>query len=115
MTIDASKGNTQQITLKAKGNATTITNPTLGQELTIEWIQDAVGSRAYSWPSNCKFAGGSAPAASTEKAYTDSVTFRYDGTNWNHGMFLRKEEWARYEPLGVRKFPKMADDSARTG
>ncbi|MDQ6945467.1 MAG: phytanoyl-CoA dioxygenase family protein [Actinomycetota bacterium] len=37
-----------------------------------------------------------------------------DGTNWNHGMFPPKEEWARYEPLGVRKFPKMGDISART-
>ena len=37
-----------------------------------------------------------------------------DGTNWNHGMFPPKEEWARYEPLGVRRFPKMGDVAART-
>lgn len=37
-----------------------------------------------------------------------------EGANWNHGMFPPKEEWARYEPLGVRKFPKMGDVSART-
>src|SRR5205823_771250 len=80
--IDARQGNTHRITLEAKGNATTITNATLGQQLTIEWLQDAVGNRAYSWPANAKFAGGAAPAASTEKGYTDSVTFRYDGVNW---------------------------------
>ena len=37
-----------------------------------------------------------------------------DGSAWKHQMFPPKEEWPRYESLGVRKFPSMGDVSART-
>lgn len=85
VTIDASAGQQiQAITLSANATSSSITNPLGGQIMTIEWIQDAKGSRAYVWPSNCKFAGGMAPSASRMAGHRDSVTFRYDyaSTSW---------------------------------
>jgi hypothetical protein len=82
VTIDASSGNYQQVTLQANATSSTISNATAGEHMTVAWIQDATGSRTYAWPSNCKFVGGVAPTASTTAAYRDSVTFIYDGTNW---------------------------------
>jgi hypothetical protein len=81
-TLDASVGDHQSVTLTGNVSSMTVTNPKLGQVLTIEFIQDATGGRTYVWPSNFKFAGGAAPAASTTANWSDSVTFRYDGTSW---------------------------------
>jgi hypothetical protein len=60
----------------------TVTNPKLGQIMTVEFLQDATGSRTVSWPANYKFAGGAAPVLSTAANWSDSLTARYDGTNW---------------------------------
>jgi hypothetical protein len=38
-----------------------------------------------------------------------------DGSTWNHEMFPPKTTYERYASLGVRKFPRMGDMSARTG
>jgi hypothetical protein len=38
-----------------------------------------------------------------------------DGRGWKHEMFPPREEWPRYAELGVRKYPKRGDLSARTG
>lgn len=83
VTLDASLGGIQAVTLAANATSSAIVNPQIaGQLLTVEWIQDGTGSRTYVWPTNCKFAAGTAPAASTAAGDTDSVTFRWDGTNW---------------------------------
>lgn len=37
-----------------------------------------------------------------------------DGRSWPHEMFPPKETWGRYEAIGVRKYPKMGDISARS-
>lgn len=37
-----------------------------------------------------------------------------DGAGWDYGMFPPKEAYERYDSLGVRRFPKMGDVSART-
>lgn len=37
-----------------------------------------------------------------------------DGRDWKHEMFPPKEVWGRFAGLGVRKFPRMGDISART-
>jgi hypothetical protein len=37
-----------------------------------------------------------------------------DGRSWNHEMFPPKEAWPRFAELGVRKYPKMGDISARS-
>lgn len=82
VTLDASTGSTLAVSLQANATSSSITNAYLGQQLTISWIQDATGSRTYAWPSNCKFAAGAAPTASTTANYRDMVTFVYDGANW---------------------------------
>ncbi|QKY78984.1 hypothetical protein Jinkies_36 [Arthrobacter phage Jinkies] len=81
-TLDAALGNHQTVTLTGNVSSMTVTNPKLGQVMTVEFIQDATGSRTVAWPANFKFAGGAAPAMSTAANWSDSVTFRYDGTNW---------------------------------
>src|SRR3982751_2056170 len=37
-----------------------------------------------------------------------------DGRTWQAGMFPPREQWARYEERGVRKYPKMGDISCRS-
>ncbi len=91
VTIDASKGNAL-VTLQANATSSSITNPlVVGQELKITWIQDSTGGRTYSWPTNCKFGTGvttgttiaaGAPTATVANKRS-TVTFRWDGTNWN--------------------------------
>lgn len=76
VTLDASLGDAMVI-LEANATSSTITNPTDRQILRVTWEQDAVGNRAYAWPSNCKFAGGAAPSDTTANART-TVTFRYE-------------------------------------
>lgn len=82
LTLDAAYGNHQSISLTANVTSMTVTNPKTGQVMTVEFLQDATGSRTYVWPANFKFAGGAAPVASTTANWSDSVTVRYDGTNW---------------------------------
>ena len=57
VTIDCSQIEIAAITLQANATSTTITNPSIGRTLTIEWIQDGTGSRTVVWPTNCIFYG----------------------------------------------------------
>jgi len=82
LTLDAALGNHQSVTLTGNVSSMTVTNPKLGQIMTVEFLQDATGSRTVSWPANYKFAGGAAPVLSTAANWSDSLTARYDGTNW---------------------------------
>lgn len=82
VTLNVSVGDIQQVTLNANATSSSITNGAPGQVITIDWIQGAGGSHTYAWPTNCKFAAGSSPAASTSAGVHDQVTFRFDGTNW---------------------------------
>jgi hypothetical protein len=81
ITLASQSGNIFAVTLNANVTGTTISNAATGQKLTIEFIQDATGGRTYVWPTNCRFAGGSAPSTTTASTRT-SVTFYFDGTNW---------------------------------
>lgn len=67
--------------LQANATSSTISGGTTGQLLTLIWQQDSTGGRTYAWPTNCRFAGGSAPSNTTASTRT-SVTFEFDGTNW---------------------------------
>lgn len=78
--VDASAANFHSFLLQANATSSSITNPSPGQTLTLEWRQDATGSRTYAWPSNCKFAGGAAPSDTTA-SWRTSVTFVYDSGN----------------------------------
>lgn len=40
-------------------------------------------SGTVAWPANCKFVGAAAPTTSVTANFRDSVTFLYNGTNWN--------------------------------
>jgi hypothetical protein len=82
VTVDASTGNTQIITLSANATSLSITNPSLGQILTLQWIQDAAGGHTYNWPAVCKFGPDGTPTVTTTANARDSVTFVYNGTNW---------------------------------
>jgi hypothetical protein len=83
ITIDRNTGQAQVIMLNASQgpNPTAIKNGHQGDLLTIEWVQGPGGGFGYVWPSNCKFANGAAPVASTITGYRDSVTFRYDAAS----------------------------------
>lgn len=84
VTIDASKvaqNGYQQITLAANATSSSITNPTVGQTMTVQWIENATGGFTYAWPANTKFTGGAAPAGTTLSTM-NGVTFNYNGTNW---------------------------------
>lgn len=80
VTIDASNGDAI-ITLAANATSSSITNPTTNQILRITFVQDATGGRTYAWPANCKFAASTAPNDTTASKRS-TVTFRYDGANW---------------------------------
>lgn len=80
-TINPVYGNTQ-ITLQA--NATSMSFDTPGnnrQQLVLTVIQDATGGRTYVYPTNFRFAGGTAPNNTTANTRT-TVTMRFDGTRW---------------------------------
>ena len=78
VTFDA-KAPEQFVNLAANVTSSTINNPIAGQPITITWRQDATGGRTYVWPTDCRFAGGSAPSDTTASTQT-SVTFERNGT-----------------------------------
>jgi hypothetical protein len=78
LNLDASLGHFQAVLLEANVTSSTIVNASDGQIMFIEWTQDATGSRTYSWPANCHFAGGAAGAASTTASFRDIYQFRYN-------------------------------------
>jgi hypothetical protein len=81
--IDCTMVDVQIVTLLGNVPSSAITGVSrIGQQLTIGWKQDATGGRTYNWPVNCRFAGGVRPSDTTANK-TTSVTFYYDGTNWN--------------------------------
>lgn len=71
-------------TLGANISITAITanSSQVGRRITVMLTQDGTGSRTVTWPSNVKFAGGSAPTLTTTAGKTDILTFTYNGTNW---------------------------------
>lgn len=69
------------------GNVTAVNNPTNltpGQRFTLEFVQDATGSRTLpakgSWGSAWTFVGGTAPTLSTAAHAVDKLDAFYDGT-----------------------------------
>lgn len=67
-----------KITLTGNVTSSSVTNPTNGQLITFEIIQDGTGSRTFAWPANFKGASVIAPDATLVSVQS----FRYDGTNW---------------------------------
>jgi hypothetical protein len=77
VTISAASGDAV-ITLAANATSSSVTNPVADQILRITWVQDVTGSRTYSWPANCVFAGNTAPSDPLTASTQTTVTFRYD-------------------------------------
>ena len=69
------------ISLAGNATSTTIIDAVTEAALSITWKQDGTGGRTYAWPTNCRFAGGSAPSDTTANTRT-TVSFIYDGSNW---------------------------------
>lgn len=81
LALDASQSNVFNIVLTANVTGSTIINGVFGQQVTVQFVQGAGGSHTVSWPT-AKYAAGTAPTTSTTAGYTDSVTYTYDGANW---------------------------------
>ena len=59
------------------GNRTlALSNPTVGQQFTLELIEDGTGSCTVTWFTTIKWAGGSAPTLTTTAAKADVFTFK---------------------------------------
>jgi hypothetical protein len=84
---DASTANTFRVVLNgATITATNPTNPTDGQQIVYELVQDSSGSRVVSWGGLFDFGVSGAPTLSTGANKTDFVAFKYsaNNTNWNY-------------------------------
>jgi hypothetical protein len=81
LTLDASTADQFVVSLGANVGTLAITNGTVGQEITIQFKQDATGSRTMTWPSNVKLAGA-AFVLTTTASKTDTIVLLFDGTNW---------------------------------
>ena len=73
-----------KFTLLASISFTSVTNARTGAVMTLMLAQPATGGpfTVTSWPSNMKWAGGTAPTLSTAANAVDVFCFMYDGTNW---------------------------------
>jgi len=81
ITIDASAGEkVKPSVLAANATINAPTNPSLGQELTFTFIQDGTGGRTVSWNAVFKQSWSDTGNTSNKRS---SITFWYDGTNWN--------------------------------
>lgn len=78
--FDAALSNSFHVILQANATSSAIINGHQGQQVTISWLQDAKGGRAYAWPSNCRFAG--APPSDATADRQTSVTFTLGGMLW---------------------------------
>lgn len=79
--IDFSLGDIIVCTFGAGNTTLTFSNIPNGRRITIQFIQDSVGSRTLTWPATAKFATATAPTLSTGASKRDSLTFTGDGTN----------------------------------
>jgi hypothetical protein len=78
ITLDFATASNQFVTMTA--NCTfTFSNPVAGGNYTLRLLQDSTGGWTYTWPSNVRWMGGSAPTGSTANK-TDIIDFYYDGT-----------------------------------
>lgn len=82
VTINAATSQYHRVFLQANATSMAISNPSTGARLTIGISQDATGGRTYVWPTDCRFAGNSAPSDTTANRRT-MVTFLYANSIWS--------------------------------
>ena len=81
VTIDWTVNNKQKITLT--GSPTLVfTDPAGPSNFIFRIIQDAIGSRTITWPSNIKWANGTPPALSSGGQEIDILGIYFDGTDY---------------------------------
>jgi len=79
--VDASTGNHFRVTLTAStGSMGAPSNPTDGQKITFEIIQDATGSRTMTWNAAFHFPSAGAPTLTTTASKRDLVGFCYSSS-----------------------------------
>ena len=81
-TINLSSGTLFDLTLTANCTYTFPSSPVAGLQFILMQKQDATGSRTATWPSNVRWAGGTAPTPTTTASRTDVFTFICEGTYW---------------------------------
>lgn len=75
VTLDQSAGANHKVTLG--GNRTlALTNPTVGQSVMLQVVQDATGSRTLSYPSTIKWPSGTVPTLTTSATQSDWLGFK---------------------------------------
>ena len=75
VTLDQSAGANHAVTLG--GNRTlALTNPTVGQSVMLQAIQDPSGSRTLTFPSSIKWPGGTVPTLTTSATQSDWLGFK---------------------------------------
>ena len=80
LTLDLSTCSAQKVTVTA--NVTfTLSNPVTGGAYVLKLVQDATGSRTYTWPGTVKWSGGTAPTGSGANK-VDLINLYWDGTNY---------------------------------
>lgn len=87
---DVSRGGYYSITLTGNLTITAFSNPSPGQIVDIEITQDATGSRTVTWPTNVRWASGSAPTLTTTAGHTDKISLIYNATlaKWTGSSIL---------------------------
>jgi hypothetical protein len=76
-TFDASRGNTQKLTLTGNVTGSTLANAAAGEQINFIICQDGTGGRTFVWPTNIK--GGMTIGTTASKC--SAQIFVYDGTN----------------------------------
>jgi len=76
-TFNATLSSSFKITLTANVTSSTLTNATAGQILTFQIVEDNVGGRTWTWPTNFK---GAMTLTTTANAINTQI-FYFDGTN----------------------------------
>ena len=80
-TINLANGTLFDLTLT--GNCTyTFPSAVSGKQFTLLQKQDGTGSRTVTWPSNVRWASGTAPTITATAGRTDVISFVCDGTYW---------------------------------
>ncbi len=82
-TIDLTAGNKIQFTFGAGDETLAFTAPTNPGNFVLYMIQDATGGRLATWPTTCRWAGGTAPTLSTAANTVDIISFVWNGTNYD--------------------------------
>jgi len=80
--IDWKLGNKYKFTFGAQNETFTFGAPSKPCNLLLMLIQDSVGSRIATWPSNVKYPNGITPTLSMNPGAVDIISFYYDGSDY---------------------------------